>query len=155
MHRPASSREASLMERAKHCNKVTTQNAHTGNANTCACIDHCISMSTFSYIFQKHTSSCMFFCSQRAKEMAFVFFYQSHYQGHLLCHRRPPAREIRHLSLLLPVYDCFIFLHTESSTGSCIILLGLERCSSMFCDPSLPLLYHSFSFSQDLSKKVS
>lgn len=115
--------------------------------NASACIDSSTKTSTFSY-FLKHTQT---HSVQRYLSLFFFLLFLTHHISKVICCVIslcwPPAHEIQHLLLLLSPYNCFIFLHTGSSTGSCIILLRLNKAAVGFflllLDLSLPLLYHS------------
>lgn len=100
--------------------------------NASACIDSSTKTSTFSY-FLKHTQT---HSVQRYLSLFFFLLFLTHHISKVICCVIslcwPPAHEIQHLSLLLSPYNCFIFLHTGSSTGSCIILLRLNKAAVVF-----------------------
>lgn len=129
---PPSFLQTSMSESgAINANKVKT--GHTSKSfYASACIDSSTKTATFSY-FLKHTQT---HSVQKYLSLFFFLLFLTHHISKVICCVIslcwPPAHEIQHLSLLLSPYNCFIFLHTGSSTGSCIILPRLNKAATVF-----------------------
>lgn len=112
--------------KCRHRRKQTLRRVFHASQTQVQCFDLCALFHTF------------FFKTQVPIGKSLCHLNTTYFQGHLPCHHTLLASNVSHW---LPAHNCFIFLHTESNTGSCIIFLRPSTSA-----PHL-LIYHYLYYS--------
>lgn len=140
---------------AKRSNKVTTGSANPTRRQTPEAISSmqhqntCIDSFVLTPVFFSltllaliHTHTVSWAGSMQRRWPVSIIF--THHISKVVCcvitPSWPATHEIRHLSLSRFTFNCFVFLHTESSIGIMYHFAVAGRCNYVFTDLSLPLL---------------